>query len=184
MLAAVQGLDGRFTAVHRTWLDLAQPKGKLHLVHDGQVAEVKKSLGSTKGGAIRLMSPPNAEMLIMGEGIETTFSAQIANAYPGAAYWAGVDLGNMAGRKLSGHGRKYSGLPDLRDDRAFVPPDWVRHLIFVKDGDSEPRFTESQILAGLRRAMALRPGLRAQVVRAPVGLDLNDILLSGGPDAA
>lgn len=179
MLAAVQGADGRFSAVHRTWLDLDRAKGKAKIVHDGEEAAAKKSLGSTKGGSIRLGTPEGATTLIMAEGIETTLSAMVADAFPGAAYWAGVDLGNMAGRKVTGPGLKYAGIPDLSDERAFLPPRWVERLIFVMDGDSDPRFTEASVLAGLRRAMALRPGLRAQLVRAPEGADLNDLLMSG-----
>ncbi len=180
MLAAVQGSDGRFSAVHRTWFDLAAPQGKAAIVDPltGDRLARKKSLGSKQGGAIRLITPPGADTLVIGEGIETTLTARLADALPGAAYWAGVDLGNMAGKRvLRGQGMKYAGIPDLTDDHALLPPDWVRRLIYVMDGDSDPRDTQAKVLAGLRRAMVLRPGLRAQLVRAPQGFDLNDLLL-------
>ncbi|WP_245999237.1 DUF7146 domain-containing protein [Paracoccus methylarcula] len=126
MIAAVVDPAGRVTAVHRTWLDLSQPKGKLILPDprkEGETLPAKKVLGSKKGGAIRLASPPEARLMVMGEGLETTFSAQVANAYPEpAAYWCGVDLGNMAGRRKLGPGLKYAGIPDMEDDRAWVPP--------------------------------------------------------------
>lgn len=35
MLAAVQGPDDRFSAVHRTWIDLDRPNGKAHLFATG-----------------------------------------------------------------------------------------------------------------------------------------------------
>lgn len=177
MLAAIQNVDGHFSALHRTWLDLDQPKGKLHLMRDGAALDAKKVLGSKKGGAIRLATPRGAEVLVMGEGVETTLSALVAGVFPGAAFWAGVDLGNMAGRKQSGVGLKYAGLPDMQDADAFVPPSWVRRLIYVMDGDSDPRDTRSKLEAGLRRAMVLRPGLVGQLAVTPAGYDLNDLLM-------
>ena len=59
---------------------------------------IKKVIGSKKGGAIRLFTPKPAHRIVMGEGIETTLTAA-AHAFEfDTAYWAGVDLGNMAGR--------------------------------------------------------------------------------------
>lgn len=182
MLAAIQGPDGRFQGVHRTWFDLGKPKGKPIILHpaSGEQVKVKKSLGSVKGGAIRLTPP--APVLVMGEGIETTLTALISGLPPGAAYWSGISLGNMAGQRRLGQGLKYAGLPDLGDAEAFVPPVGVERLIYVQDGDSEPKLTRAQLLAGLRRAMALRPRLRGQIVMAGAGVDLNDVLLGVGAE--
>lgn len=177
MLAAIQGPDGRFCAVHRTWFDLSRPQGKVAILHPvtGEKMARKKILGSKKGGAIRLSRGAGA-MLVMGEGIETTLTAAIAGVWPEAHFWAGVDLGNMAGARMLGKGQRYAGIPDLGDAEAFVPPPWVAHLIFVQDGDSDPRDTTAKLQAGLRRAMAHRPGLRAQIAACPPGRDLNDVL--------
>lgn len=179
MLAAVQGPDSRFRAVHRTWIDLDQPKGKAVVVHPvtGEVLLSKKVQGSKKGGAIRLSGSQPADVMVMGEGIETTASAMVSGVYPGAAFWAGVDLGNMSGQRQMGKGLMYAGIPDLDDAEAFVPPPWVKRLIYVQDGDSEPKSTRAKLLAGLRRAMVLQPGLKAQIVHAGEGLDLNDVLM-------
>lgn len=182
MLAAIQGADNRFCAVHRTWFDLTQPQGKVKIVHPetGAAMARKKILGSKKGGSIRLQhGAKDCGILVMAEGIENTFTAAICAVWPGAHFWSGVDLGNMAGRRTSGPGLKFAGLPDLGDGEAFVPPDWTELLIYVKDGDSDPRLTQAQLEAGLRRAMSLRPGLRGQIAACPVGLDLNDVLLGG-----
>ncbi len=181
MIAAIQSPDsGIATAVHRTWIDLNEPTGKARIVDplgEYQDLPAKKVLGSKKGGAIALRTPRSATTLVMGEGIETTLSALIAEDPPmRAAFWAGVDLGNMAGRRQRGEGLKFAGLPDLNDDEAFVPPPWVRHLVFIQDGDSDPRLTRAQLEAGLRRAMALRPGLTGAIVHAGAGRDLNDVL--------
>src|SRR5690606_34102049 len=123
----------------------------------------------------------DASVLVMAEGIETTLSGLVAKAIEtGAAYWAGVDLGNMSGQRKLGKGLKYAGIPDMSDRDAFVPPEWVRRLIFIQDGDSEPRLTRAKLLSGLRRAMAMRPGLTAGIVHPGEGIDMNDLLLSGG----
>lgn len=180
MIAAVQAPDRRLTAVHRTWLDLDQPSGKAVLTDPlGRRNDLpaKKVLGSKKGGAIRLRSPSDAATMIMGEGIETTLSGLAGESvHPGAAFWAGVDLGNMAGRRKLGPGLKYAGLPDLDDAEAFVPPPQIERLIFVQDGDSDPRLTRAMLESGLRRAMALRPGLQGSIVFPGEGRDLNDVL--------
>jgi len=180
MLAAILSPDGQLSGVHRTWLDLAQPKGKLvapHPFKPGQTVPAKKVYGSKKGGAIRIYTPRDAVCLVMAEGIETTLSALAARGIPSAAYWAGVDLGNMAGARELGPGKKFAGIPDLSDRDAFVPPPWVQRLVYVQDGDSEPRLTRAKLLAGLRRAKAVRPGLTAAIVHPGAGRDLNDLLM-------
>lgn len=186
MVACIQGPDGQGAGVHRTWIDPEQPKGKARILHPvtGEPMGVKKTWGSKKGGAIRL-SPPGAqsEVMVMGEGIETTLTALVANVWPGAVYWCGVDMGNMSGSRETGPGLKYAGLPRMDDADAFVPPPWVKRLIFVMDGDSDPRETRAKMEAGLRRAMLLRPGLVGQIAAAPRGRDLNDVLMDEGvPD--
>lgn len=184
MLAAISDASGAVTGVHRTWIDLGQPKGKVVIPHPfkaGEMVASKKVYGSKKGGAIRIHTPRDAEAMVMAEGIETTLSAMVARALPGAAYWAGVDLGNMAGARRLGPGLKYEGLPDLTDRDAFVPPAWVKRLVFVQDGDSEPKLTRAKLLSGLRRAKAHakadRRILTATIARAPEGLDMNDLLM-------
>lgn len=183
MLAVVATPDGQGGAVHRTWIDLDKPKGKAEIEHNGKRLESKTVIGSKKGGAIRLFTPRPEIMskpitLFMGEGIETTLTAAAAGD-PGALYWAGVDLGNMTGKVERGEGLKYAGRPDLTDDRAFLPPRAVERLVFIQDGDSHADLTYAKLLAGIRRAMIARPGLRGSIV--PIqGKDLNDILLDGG----
>ena len=181
MVCAVVDAGNNVTAVHRTWLDLSQPKGKLVLLDPrkaGETLPAKKVLGSKKGGSIRFMTIRGCDTMIMAEGVETTLSALIAETLPRRyAYWCGVDLGNMAGRMQRGPGLKYAGLPDMDDADAWVPPAWVRRLVFVQDGDSDPKLTRAKLQAGLRRAMIKRPGLRGSIVHAGEGRDLNDILM-------
>lgn len=180
MIAGILDASGHLVAVHQTWVDRQPPHGKARILWGGQDQPAKMVRGAKKGGAIRLSEPAGADTLIMGEGIETTLTAMAAGAVQGAAYWAGVDLGNMAGRAQRGPGMKFAGLPDMKDTEAFVPPDWVRRLIFIMDGDSDPRLTRHKLECGLRRAMVLRPGLKGQIVRAGDGVDLNDVLTGKG----
>lgn len=181
MVAAVVDPDNRVVAVHRTWLDLDQPQGKL-VLHDpdnpDRLLPAKKVLGSKKGAAIRLHLPAAADTMIVAEGVENTLSAMIAEPIPRRqAYLCGVDLGNMSGRRKLGPGLKYAGIPDMDDADAWLPPPWVRRLVFVQDGDSDPRLTRARLEAGLRRAMLTVPGLTAQIIHAGEDRDLNDILM-------
>ncbi|WP_299938608.1 hypothetical protein [uncultured Pelagimonas sp.] len=189
MLAAVQSQQERAMCVHRTWLDLNEPGGKMVLrgkdgnpiVDDkGNRLKVKKTLGSKQGGAIRLRTPNGTDTLIMGEGIETTLTALVAQpvGMESAAYWAGVDLGNMAGPMQKLQGVKHSGLP-IEDPAkpCFVPPPWVKRLVFIMDGDSEPNMTRAKLECGIRRAQLVNPELEGLIVPTKPGADLNDMLV-------
>lgn len=185
MLSAIQAPDGSISGVHRTWIDLSQPKGKPVVAHpfkDGETVPAKKVYGSKKGGAIRLYTPRDATVMVMGEGIETTLSTMIARAEPSEAYWAGVDLGNMSGQRKMGKGLKYAGIPDMEDRDAFVPPPWVRRLIFIQDGDSDPRLTRAKLESGLRRAKLKIPGRTTAIIHSGEGVDSNDRLMDALDD--
>ncbi|MFY0619037.1 DUF7146 domain-containing protein [Shimia sp.] len=177
MIARVSDSNGAGTAVHQTWIDPKQAGKKAAIWHAEKEMPAKMVRGSQKGCAIRLVTPPHARTLVVGEGIETTLTAFCADAVPGAAYWAGINLGNMAGRMLKVSGKRWSGLPDMSDSEAFVPPPWCEHLIYIMDGDSGLSATRAKLEAGLARAARLRPGLRKTIVFAGNGVDLNDVLM-------
>lgn len=175
LIAAIQDGSGQVAAVHQTWINPDLPGVKSAIVYEGEAMPAKMVRGSKKGGAIRLSPLGDTGVLIMCEGIETTASALMAEAVPGAAYWAGVDLGNMSGRQIKVPGVRYSGEPDLDDDAARIPPVGVSRLIFIQDGDSDPAMTRAKLLCGLRRAQMARPGLEGQIVHPGNGVDLNDL---------
>jgi DNA primase len=76
LLARVDGPDGTFRAVHRTWLGRnAGGWGKL-----GGVGDPRRSLGPLKGNAIRLFSA--AARMGVAEGIETALSAHLLAGVP------------------------------------------------------------------------------------------------------
>ena len=191
MIASIRKPDGSIGAVHQTWLDLTQPNGKAVLppTVDGRERPVKKVIGSKKGGAIRLITPESgARRIIMGEGIETTLSATVAGIDRETAYWAGVDLNNMAGRAArSVTGGQIWDRPDLDARDSFVPPGWCEELIYLCDSDEAETHTEEKVIRGLRRALALREEARARGDDLPPlavsyvpplggGRDLNDLV--------
>jgi hypothetical protein len=174
MISAIQGPDHKLRAVHQTWIDPVT-LGKAKISLDGKPQDVKLSRGSKKGGAIRLSPMIQGGTLVMGEGIETTGTALTAGGIDRAIYWAGVDLGNMAGLQERVPGQRNSGLPDMSDGQAFVPPQGIVRMIYLQDGDSAPGPTRAKLEAGLLRAMRTRPGLVGQIVHAGAGIDLNDL---------
>ena len=186
MLAAIRmpngTRDGKITAVHRTWFDLTKPKGAARIEDAGDVLDRKKSLGSKQGGAIRLITPPGFTTLVIGEGIETVLTAHCVGAFPGAAFWSGVDLGNLSGPMLRVAGRRWSGVPDMGADvRAFRIPPWLRRLVLIKDGDSDPGMTTAKLASCARRARAVVPDIEVLLVDPGPGRDLNDLLMEEMP---
>ncbi|MBY6121829.1 hypothetical protein KUV64_22090 [Mameliella alba] len=181
MISAVQSPERLITAVHQTWIDPARPGKKAEIaLPDGTPAPAKMVRGSKKGGAIRLTPWRESGFLVMGEGIETTASILSGGYLTAATFWAGVDLGNMGGRQVG----RNSGVPLMSDEKAFVPPPGTRALIFLQDGDSDPKATRAKLEAGLERARRMIPGLRAGIASAVPGQDFNDMLraLKGAPN--
>jgi|GEM_PF-602340 len=194
MLAPIQMADGHFGAVHRTWLDLGNPKGRLKLVHPdtGKDLETKKAWGIKQGGAIRLYTPKNPRRIIMGEGIETTLTPLAHDFEPDTAYWAGVDVGNMAGKAWRDEsGKAVQDRPDLADLECWQPPEWCEELIFLGETEKAARNTDAKLTRGLLRCQILRnearktnpdiPPLETAFVEPPEGGgDLNDLVLTKG----
>lgn len=190
MLAPIQMADDHFGAVHRTWLDLDSPKGRLHLVHPdtGKDLETKKAWGIKQGGAIRLYTPPRPRRIIMGEGIETTLTPLAYDFEPDTAYWAGVDVGNMSGKAWRDeNGKAVQDRPDLDDLDCWQPPDWCEELIFLGETEKAARNTNAKLTRGLLRGQILRnaarktnpslPPLETAFVEPPEGGgDLNDLV--------
>jgi hypothetical protein len=181
MIAGVQNGQGQVRAVHRTWIDLEQPKGKARIIgFDDKALNAKTVLGSMRRGAIRL-SPQSADgRMVIGEGIETTTSALVAGIWPGAAFWCGVSLTHMGGKRIKQPGILHSDVPRLEDPRAFIPPPWVNRLLLIQDMDSDEAATGAKLRACIARAQDARPDLQGEILQAAPGQDLNDMLLDMG----
>ena len=106
VVAGVQGADGRFLGVHRTYIR-ADGTGK------ADVDPPKAMLGSCRGGAVRL-APVLDDAVLVGEGIESTAAAVRVLDWPGGA-WATLST---------------SGL------RAVVLPASVRRVVIAADRDA------------------------------------------------
>ena len=178
MFAAVQGPDGRFAALHITYLEPGGA-GKLDVKARGfpDGAKAKKVRGRPWGGAIRLF--PAGPRTAFAEGIETALSVAQGAGVPA---WAVYSLGNFAG---SGRGqgaihperpgkRLPSRIPDM-ERPGFVPPAGVAEALWCEDGDSgDAHAAAAQVACGLARWTAL--GLTALVARPGDGMDFNDVL--------
>jgi hypothetical protein len=103
-------------------------------------------LGPCRGGAVRLAEP--ADVLIVGEGIETCLAAMQAT---GHAAWAALSTSGL--RRL-----------DL--------PKGVRDVIVLADGD-DPGEAAAQVCAWRWE----QESRRVRIARPPQGLDFNDLLL-------
>lgn len=87
MLARVDAANGKFAAVHRTWL---LPDGS----RKADLYKPKCSLAPTRGAAVRLA--PLGRVLAITEGIETALSAIVA----GMPAWAALSAGGIEGLVL------------------------------------------------------------------------------------
>ena len=107
LVAGVQDVSGRFLGIQRCYLT---PDGS----GMAAVEPVRASLGSLRGGAVRL-SEPLDRRLLLGEGIETTAAAVRILDWSGGA-WAALST---------------SGL------RAVELPENVRHVTIAADRDAK-----------------------------------------------
>jgi putative DNA primase/helicase len=138
-----RGTDDTPLAVHRTFLG-RDGAGK------APVDPQKMMLGPCRGGAVRLT--PVADVLMVGEGIETCFAAMQAT---GRAAWAALST---------------SGL------RTLDLPAEAREVILLADGD-DPGEVAAQDCAWRWK----REGRRVRIARPPQGMDFNDLLLRRPP---
>ena len=144
MVALVsRGPDDIPLAVHRTFL-ARDGSGK------APVEPQKMMLGPCRGGAVRLGAP--ADLLMVGEGIETCLAAMQATGNPA---WAALST---------------SGL------KALHLPEAVREVIVLADGDDPGEAAARECALRWQRE-----GRRVRIARPPRGQDFNDMLAGGAP---
>lgn len=196
MLAAIVGADGRFAALHTTWLDLTEAKGKA-LVRDpatGEILPAKKVRGSKAGGHIELLARSAPRRLIIGEGIETVLSVWTALERAGwdlgeTAFWSSVDLGNLGGRAretvrhptLKTEGGRVQRVPGPEPDLeapGLVIPESVDEIILLGDGDSDRFLTACALVRAARRFA--QEGRVVKAAWAPDDADFNDLIRAPG----
>jgi hypothetical protein len=200
LYAAIQGPDGRFLGLHRTWLDprLGAPdmppkaSGKAQIfAPDGTPMVAKKMRGGKQGGAIRLHDfvgerDARPRVFIAGEGIETTetvYQALVRYGDPSKAYfaYAAGDLGNLSGGGLglsTPHPEKRNRLvpPDEPDPSApsLMPPEWATSAILLGDSDSDSYVTGARLRCAQKRWR--KAGCPTVIRMADPTLDFNDMV--------
>jgi hypothetical protein len=143
MVALVtNGTDGTQLAIHRTFI-ARDGAGK------AAVDPQKMMLGPCRGGAVRLADP--GDLLMIGEGIETSLAAMLKTGHP---VWAALST---------------SGLRTLD-----LPKD-VREVIVLADGDDPGEAAARDCALRWKRQ-----GRRVRIARPPRGMDFNDLLKVGG----
>lgn len=189
MLAAIQGPDGLFSGLHKTWIDLARPDGKAHAPdpETGEFLPAKKTYGSPRAGRIELVRHEAPRRLLIGEGNETVLSVRDDLLDAGvdvsdAAFWSAISLGNLGGRaeasirhptQLTPGGRPVRVPGPVPTDIGIPIPDSVEEIVILGDGDSEPFLTANAIERARRRWS--RPGRTVLAAMAPEGQDFNDM---------
>ncbi len=133
------GTDNTPIGIHRTFL-ACDGSGK------APVALQKMMLGLCRGGAVRLGAP--ADVLMVGEGIETCLSAMQATRKPA---WAALSTSGM---------------------RTLVLPAEIRDVIVLADGDDAGEAAAKDCARRWKRE-----GRRVRIAHPPSGTDFNDLLL-------
>lgn len=141
MRAAVRDAAGDLIALHTTYLR-----------EDGSgtaaIEPKRRTLASTRGGAVRLFEP--GEKLILAEGIETAIAAAELLELPA---WAALNAGNLGD--------------------AVTPPRSVGEVVIAVDRDEPGQRAASKAMHRLR---GLGFAVRLATPNSP-GEDFNDILL-------
>ncbi len=195
MIAVIQWADGRFGAIHRTWIDAAGKAGKAVILSPDKTErlDIKKSMGSLGDGAIRLFTPENPVRIIAGEGIETTLTPYVHSFEENTAYWCLVSLGHMAGRAARDDktGKRLPEVPDMTDKKCFHVPGWCKEIVFLGDDHvmkvdqaekkslaAYKRVRQSLVRAA-RRARNIRPGIIVKIAWPGQDGDFNDMVMNG-----
>jgi hypothetical protein len=192
MVARIVDAERKFRGIHITYLDLAQPKGKLQLVDPatGKALPAKKVRGSKQGNHVELIGPREPRRLVLGEGIEKTVAVwmaldALARPLDDVAFWSSCDLGNLAGpakdklphptlrHEQSGRAVTVDGLVPDFDKPAIAIPASVAELVLLGDTTSDA-FT-TQLAMCRAAARYARPGLTVRVAWPPAGVDFDDL---------
>ena len=150
LVAIVRDQAGEPVGVHRIWLDPAAPA-------KAALDNPKKSVGSIRGGAIRLF--PATTFVVLTEGIETALA--IRTARPDLPVWAAIAAGHLAECQLPA---------DLRE--ILIAADHDANGAGLKAAE---RLAERLVAEGRRVWIALPPN---------VDTDFADLLATEGASAA
>lgn len=214
MLAPMLRADGKFCALHYTYLDPALAdmpspansrvaKGKLFAFDPtiGEHAPAKKIRGSKQGGAIPLGGLQHTAplRLIAGEGIETVLAVYTAQYIAdgsepcGTLYRAAADLGNLAGKAVESvahpewkdKGGRPRRVPGAEPDmNSPAMPVPACVNELILLGDGDSDPFLTRLALARANARHARPGLIIRTAMADAGCDFNDMLLAQTKEAA
>ena len=119
--------DGGFLGVQRIYLDPARPA-------KAPVPDAKKCMGRTYGGAV-LLGEPQAETLVVAEGVETALS--VLTARPALRAAAALSAG------VVGH---------------YIAPEGTVRVLIARDGDAPGAAGAERLWARIDAALSLVPG--------------------------
>jgi hypothetical protein len=193
MVAPILRPDGRFGGLHRTWIDLSQPKGKARIADpddSSKLCDVKKFLGSTKAGYIELIPVKDPRALIIGEGIEKVLAVWLALHRVGrdlsqTAFRTSLSLGNLGGphtetvrhsteKTEKGQAKRVPGPTPQLTEPGIPIPDSIERIIILGDSTSDHLTTRCAIARAETRWR--KPGRVIQVAWSPDGIDYDDLL--------
>lgn len=149
LVAIVRDRTGEPVGLHRIWLDPASPA-------KAALGNPKKSLGSIRGGAIRLF--PTTTFVVITEGIETALAVRTARS--DLPVWAAIAAGHLAECHLP------AGIMEI-----LVAADHDANGAGLKAAE---RLAERLVGEGRRVWIALPPG---------VDTDFADVLATEGANA-
>lgn len=197
IVAAIQR-EGHFLGCHRTFIDLAQPKGKARIVDPktGLALNPKTMHGAKKGGHIDLTGCKLPTELVLGEGMEKVLAVWSAFSAGGRdtsaiAFWSAGDLGNMGGKAdktvphpllKSDKGRTVrvpGPMPDLESPGILIP-ETVRKVILLADSTSDRFTTQCAMARALLRFKAQQTDVDVVAAWGPEGKDFDDVLRGAG----
>lgn len=155
MVAAIADHEGKFVAVHRTWLEVRADGG----VTKAPLTDAKMTYGPYRGGMIRLWrgasgkalkDAPAGEAMALSEGIEDGLTAAVAK--PELRVGAAVSLSNMG---------------------SLVLPPAIGTVIILGQADLQPAARQ-----GLLRAVKhfRGQGRTVKCAWSPKGKDINDLV--------
>ena len=186
LVAVIRDINGRIIGISQTYLDEKEPRKwvwgpESHIPPKHRDNAPKKIRGDKKHGLIRLGMI--TERFAMAEGWENSVAWwQLARGPEDISIGASVDLGNLAGGRAgtedhptlkNSDGRPIkvaTGAPNM-DEPGAILPSFVKELILLGDGDSEPLGTMRLILTGARRYAATIPTVSIDM--SPKGFDWN-----------
>ena len=163
---------------HLDRFEPAERKGRIgRPSRDRETPEIAADTRVEKGrGDTAFLTPPDADSLVAGEGIETTETARGHNFAQRTAYWAlSISETWAAGRSTERTGTRRTWTTRKHGSRP-------NGQVVGVSGDDGPdvETTRSKLVRGLRRSRALRRGLtETRIVWAGAGLDMNDLVIAG-----